>query len=70
MSQVDRLRIFDPSGRDISDEIELANPRALLGGWSQQEVHLYGARIGWIECGAPMDFSPGYTFTIEPITDA
>jgi hypothetical protein len=60
-----RLIVRDPSGRDVSDEIELKNGRASLF-WSQYEVHHGGKRVGWLESGCPSDFVDGYTAEERP----
>ena len=66
-----RAYIFDPEGRDISDEIELKNGKSNPFGWSQHEIwltkNINGAslseRIGWVESGN-FDLVQGYTHKI------
>ena len=59
-----RLTIYKDS-KDISDDITLENGKSNPFGWSQQEVHYEGKRIGWIENGSPMDFEEGFTFKLS-----
>lgn len=69
-----RAFIYDPEGRDISDEIELKNGKSNPFGWSQHEIwitkNVNGAllpeRIGWVESGA-FDLKPGYTYKTEEL---
>lgn len=45
---------------DISNDIELKNGKSNPFGWSQEEVHYEGKRIGFLECGA-FDMDEGYS---------
>ena len=68
---VTRAYIFDPEGRDISDEIELKNGKSNPFGWSQHEIwltrNINGApiseRIGWVESGN-FDLAVGYSHKV------
>lgn len=57
------LVVKNAAGVDVSQEIELADGRA-VGMWSQHRVMHRGLQIGWLEGGNPMDFSNGYTFEV------
>lgn len=50
--------------RDISDEVEFKNGRGNPFGWSQEEIHHDGRKIGWFYCGYPKDFIEGYSFEV------
>lgn len=55
--------------RDCSDEVELKNGKALLGGWSTDELWHNGERIGNQYCGAVTITHPHYRFTVVPEGD-
>lgn len=54
---------------DISDDVTFENGRALPGGWSSREIHYEGKRIGWLNCGYPDDFEPGFSFEISHVDE-
>lgn len=58
---ITRLLIYK-DGVDISNECSVENSKSNPFGWSQQEIHYEGKRIGWIESGYPMDFEEGFSF--------
>lgn len=61
-----RVRVFDSTGRDISDEIELRDRKALPGGWSQATIYWVHEgeteRIGIHDCGC-FTLRDGFTMT-------
>ena len=74
---MERLLVYNSEGVDISDELELKDGKSNPFGWSQHKlVHVHnvnGAKVedfvGWLESGSPMNFTDGYTYKIEKVTD-
>lgn len=62
-----RVFIYDPTGKDISDDVELRNKKSNPFGWSQSEIWWQDKQIGWIESGG-FDLNDGFSHkeVIEP----